>query len=187
MLNRGIIPSLGLRDALLLQPRIPLVFFAVGVHCWLTFSLLPTGTSRIFSVELLLGLFWVCSKTFVLPSQRNLPLSSNLSEYIWMTALPLSTSTGVLIWCQQQTWQAFALTSSRTLMERLSGHILGQIPAVLYLLISTEVEYNPLATNLWAWSPKLIFFQFIELYIHIDCNILTWMQEYGGRWYQKHC
>lgn len=56
------------------------MFFAAGEHCWLTYSLLPTRTSRTFSTELLPGqsvpcLSWHCIKGFLLPRQKNLYLS----------------------------------------------------------------------------------------------------------------
>lgn len=81
MLSRGVIPSLGLQDVLLLiQPGIPLAFFAATAHCWLVFSLLPTRTSRAFSAELFPGqtvpcLSWDCSNGFLFPTHKNLHFS----------------------------------------------------------------------------------------------------------------
>lgn len=52
-------------------------------------------------------------------------------------------------------WQACALTSSRTLVKMLSKIDSRTDPCSTTFVISIEVEYNPLPTSLWAWLPKL--------------------------------
>lgn len=114
-----------LTTAFLMQPRMPLAFFAMMVHCWLMTSLASIRIPRYFSVNLLFS-WWAPRKywclwhsypdaelcIFPLPNSMRFPSAqfSSTFRFLWMAAQPSGLSPAPLNIYPLQSYQRCTLS-----------------------------------------------------------------------------